>query len=177
MGTAVAMAAARGRVERMEDYRSREFLHQNRTVRAMLIGVALLCTVVFAAVATMEANDSAWSGAWWVGAATVVVTLAPLWASLTVAVDETHVRISLMGVMTRDIALADIVAVEHRTYRPIREFGGWGWRWSLSHRNRVAYATRGDTAVVLTLRDGGEVYLGVDDEPALAQVLASRIDA
>lgn len=158
----------------MEAFRSREYAYQNPLVRGLLLSVALMCGVLFA-VGGMWADPSAATAAWWLGAATVAITLAPLGLALTITVDATRVHVSLAGVAKRNIHLEDVESIEHRTYRPMKEFGGWGWRWSLSRPNRVAYATRGETAVVLLMRDGGEVYLGVDDEAALAEALGARI--
>lgn len=160
----------------MVAFRSREYLHQNPAARWMLGGAVLLCAVAFAA-GGMWGEQGESATAWATGAVVVAAVTSLFWASLTVTVDHTHVRVSLARLVTKQIALDDITAVEQRAYRPIKDFGGWGWRWSHRLPNAVAYTTRGDSAVVLTVRGGGEVYLGVDDEAALLDVLSARIGA
>lgn len=154
----------------MVAYRSRQYFHQNPIARWVLIGAALLCAVLFAAVGVW--NDT---GELVVAAFTLGVVVALLWAPLTITVDESHVRVSFAGLVKKSIALDDITAVEARGYRPVKDFGGWGWRWSHSFRDTVAYTIRGTTAVVLTVRGGGAVYLGVEDEPGLVETLSVRV--
>jgi hypothetical protein len=66
------------------------------------------------------------------------------------------------------IALDDIEALESVEYRPLRDFGGWGFRGT---RNRRIWSARGNRAVRLTLRDGRVVFIG-SDEP---HILENRI--
>ncbi|WP_203654122.1 hypothetical protein [Demequina activiva] len=161
-------ADARARVEAMVAYRSRQLAYENRFALVLLLGCAGLCAAIF----TVGAG---WRQAPWLCAGTLALLLCLLAVPLTVTVDDTHLRVRLAGALRRDIALADVRAVERREYAPVREFGGWGWRWGLTHRNARAYTTTGTTAVVLTLRDSQEVYLGVEDEAALLDLLSARI--
>ena len=139
-------------------YRSREFLFQNR-VAAVSMG---LCVVVAVVVLVM-------SGMWDQAPAVVIVLAvllsATLLAPLTITVEDRgtsmadsdaiiHVR--LTGVLRRSIPLADVKRVQRRDYRPLRQFGGWGWRHAWRGQ-AVAYAMRGTSAAVLTMRNGSEV--------------------
>ncbi len=160
----------------MVAFRSREYLHQNPVARWLLVGAVLLCGVAFAAGGMGEEPGES-AAAWATGAVVVAAMIALFWMPLTITVETTHVRVSFAGVVNKVIALDDITAVEQRAYRPLKDFGGWGWRWSHRLPNAVAYTTRGTTAVVLTVRDGGQVYLGVDDEAALLEALSGRMGA
>ena len=113
----------------------------------------------------------------------VVLLSATLLAPLTITVEDAGssvadsdaiIHVSLAGGLRRSIPLADVSRVQRRDYRPLREFGGWGWRHAWK-RPAVAYAMRGTSAVVLKMRNGSEVYLGVNDEPGLIQTLKTRI--
>lgn len=158
-------------------YRSREFLFQN-VVAAVSLG---LCLVVL--VAGLLATD-VWSEAPVLGI--VLVLLLPLFllTPMTITVQDDSgagamgsdavLHVSFAGVLRRSIPLADVTKVERREYQPLREFGGWGWRQAW-RRPAVAYSTRGSSAVVLTLRDKSQVYLGVNDEPGLVDALRLRI--
>jgi hypothetical protein len=86
--------------------------------------------------------------------ATVALTVA---TELRVTVGPSQVRLRFFPFATRTIARADIARWEARTYRPIREYGGWGLR--LSRRGR-AYSISGNRGVELTLTDGRRVMIG-----------------
>ncbi len=55
------------------------------------------------------------------------------------------------------IRFADIDSVRGITYRPLREFGGWGIR---PRGSKTAWTVRGNQAVKVTLQSGKEVYVG-----------------
>ena len=55
------------------------------------------------------------------------------------------------------IAFTDIKTCQARTYRPIREYGGWGIRWS---RHGKAYNVSGNQGVQLELADGRRILFG-----------------
>ncbi|WP_297084028.1 hypothetical protein [uncultured Demequina sp.] len=148
-------------------FRSRQFSYQNRVV-AWSLGLALaLCLAIFAA-------TGAWAETPVICLITIVVLFALLLIPLTITVDAEWVHVNLGGVLKRDVLLSDVKEIEKRTYRPIREFGGWGWRYGFKRR-AVAYTMLGTSAVVLTMRDGTEVYLGVDDEQALVDAVRPRL--
>lgn len=157
-------------------YRSREYAFHNRAAVSG-IGLSLLVVVV------VLAMTDVWSEAPVIGAAAAALLLACLLVPLTITVEETAtgssrdesvvVRVNLAGLGRRTIRLSEIADVERRDYRPIREFGGWGWRWSWN-KQAVAYTTRGSSAVVLTLNDGQQVYLGVADEHTLVDIFRGR---
>lgn len=170
------MADARGRVVGMRIYRSREFLFQNLVATG---GIAF-CLVVTAVVLVMS---GVWDQAPVLVAVVLVLLAVILLAPLTITVEDSGtgvmdsdavIQVSLAGVLRRSIPLADVKRVQRRDYRPLRQFGGWGWRHAWKGPD-VAYAIHGSSAVVLTLRNGSEVYLGVDDEPGLLEALKSRI--
>ncbi|WP_144018814.1 hypothetical protein [Demequina sp. NBRC 110056] len=153
----------------MVAYRSRQLSFQNRLACAALLGSLALCVVLFTV-------SGAWAELPWLAVGCTALLAALLFVPLTITVDETAVHVSLAGVLKRSVPLGEVTAVETRDYRPIREFGGWGWRWAFDRR-ASAYATRGTSAVVLSLADGSEVYLGVDDEPGLVDAVSVRIAA
>lgn len=158
----------------MVAYRSREYAFQNPAVRWMLLGTAALCGALFFAGGMWASPEDA-AVAWWVGAVVIAVVVLPLWTPLTVTVDDVAVRVSLAGVLKKAVHLEDITGADVRAYRPFRDFGGWGWKSSLTRPNAMSHTTRGSTAVVLTLHDGSEIYLGVDDESGLLDALAPSV--
>lgn len=82
--------------------------------------------------------------------------------------DREGVRIKTLYFVRRFISYTDIVTAEAVTYRPLGDFGGWGYRLSA---NGKAYNMRGDRGVQLTLVDGGRVLIGSQRPDALAAAL------
>jgi hypothetical protein len=66
------------------------------------------------------------------------------------------------------IDYVDIDACEARTYRPIREYGGWGIRMS---RTGKAYNVKGDRGVQLVFTDGRRLLLGSQQADELASAI------
>ncbi len=71
----------------------------------------------------------------------------------------------------RTIPWEEIRGVETRTYRPIRDFGGWGVRWAA---RGIVYHARGSRGVRLVLASGERVLVGSQDADALARAIAQR---
>lgn len=61
--------------------------------------------------------------------------------------------------------------IEHReaeTYRPIREFGGWGIRWA---PGKIAYSVSGNRGVRVERTDGRTILLGSQRPEALVDAI------
>ena len=63
-----------------------------------------------------------------------------------------------------------IEAVRAARYSPLKDFGGWGYRMKSGAR---AWTARGDGAVVLTVADGPELWIGTDHPERLRERIAS----
>ncbi|MFN8135462.1 MAG: hypothetical protein U0Z17_09645 [Bacteroidales bacterium] len=59
----------------------------------------------------------------------------------------------------RFIPLRDIASAEVGKYRPLLEFGGWGWRKRLLQR-KTAYNVSGSIGIRITLKNGSQILLG-----------------
>jgi hypothetical protein len=96
-----------------------------------------------------------------VGGAFIVFGFGLLWlfASLKliteVHADALHIRFAPMR--TKRIAFDRIEAAEVRTFRPIRDYGGWGVRYA---RGVKAYLAKGPRGVYLTMLDGRDILVG-----------------
>ncbi len=108
-----------------------------------------------------------------------IVMLLPLffqllWGALIVEVtpDEMTVTFGRLRWPTKGIAFDDVVAMDPVTYRPIREFGGWGIRFARGGKS--AWATRGNKALKVELKNGKTVYVGSDKpERLLSRIVAT----
>lgn len=101
------------------------------------------------------------------------VVLGPIVLLYAVCVLRTEVRGSTLRVRLWPfpglVAPAErIRAVEAVEYRPLRDFGGWGWR---SGPKGTAYSASGNRAVRLEIEDRSPVYIGSARPDELAAVL------
>lgn len=73
---------------------------------------------------------------------------------------------------TRRFLWEDIDRVEAVTYRPLRDFGGWGVRYG---RRGMAYNVKGNRGVELRLKKGPSVLIGSQRAEELAEAMARRL--
>jgi len=97
----------------------------------------------------------------------VLLSVLTLRQSTTVAGDAVTVRFGPLYRMR--IPFSDIARAEAVTYRPIREYGGWGIR---GFGRRRALSTRGDRGVLVTRADGSTVLIGSQKPRELLSALA-----
>lgn len=74
----------------------------------------------------------------------------------TVTADFILIKMTLLG--KKLIRIEDIDKCYYRQYRPIMEYGGWGWRWSLTMG--IAYNVSGTEGVQLELKGGRKILIG-----------------
>lgn len=89
---------------------------------------------------------------------------------LVVEVQTDEIYIRLFPIRTRRVPLHRIQSFEARRYRPIRDYGGWGWRLS---RHGVAFNISGSYGVELVLDDGERIMIGSQKADELAAAIAS----
>jgi len=70
----------------------------------------------------------------------------------------------------QSIAWNEIEKSEIRTYKPIREFGGWGLRYGKLGK---AYTIKGKTGLQLYLKSGRNILIGTNESETLIQVLSN----
>jgi len=71
--------------------------------------------------------------------------------------DGLYVQFFPIHFSPKRIPLENVVKMEVRTYRPLREYGGWGIRWVLQGK---AYNMSGNRGVRLDYADGKHVLIG-----------------
>lgn len=59
-----------------------------------------------------------------------------------------------------------------RTYRPIQEYGGWGWRTSWGKKN-IAINVKGNIGIQMELKNGRKILLGTSKGKEVESVLKS----
>lgn len=90
--------------------------------------------------------------------------------ALIVTITPEHIAIRYRPLTRRDIPLVDVESVEVRTYRVLREYGGYGLRGT---RRDMAYNVSGNQGVQLTLRDGRRALIGSQRAAELALAIDS----
>ena len=78
------------------------------------------------------------------------------------------VRLRFFPLIRRTIPLTEIQSCEARTYRPIREYGGWGIRWGFSG---MAFNVSGDRGVQLVLAGRKRLLIGSQRADELAAII------
>jgi hypothetical protein len=84
--------------------------------------------------------------------------------------DGVHIR--FFPLTRRKIAFHSITSCKARTYRPIREYGGWGIRFSRKGR---AYNVSGNKGVQLEFRQGKPLLIGSQRAEELAETINKHI--
>jgi hypothetical protein len=78
------------------------------------------------------------------------------------------IHIRFFPLSSRHIPFDNIISCKVRTYKPIREYGGWGIRFSRKGR---AYNVSGDRGVQLELTKGTPVLIGSQKAEQLADAI------
>jgi len=116
---------------------------------------------------------------WWVygliaGVLLVLLAAVVLFCRLetTIGGEDLSVHFGWLPVFQKRLPLRDIAHAEVCSYRPIRDFRGWGWRYG---RGGVqALTATGNTGVCLTMRDGTRYLIGSERGEELLQALQER---
>lgn len=80
------------------------------------------------------------------------------WLALVTEVRVEGLRVGFPPLSRRLIPWREIRDARAVTYHPVREFGGWGYRWG--YRGRRAYNVSGNRGVELTLANGKQIVIG-----------------
>lgn len=104
----------------------------------------------------------------------LLMTLCFLRFDVEVRADHLFIAFGPLHLVRKRIRYGDMESVEAVTYRPIREFGGWGIRPT---GGRTAWTIRGNQAVRVVLRSGKQVYVGSRFPRRLAGRIEPRLRA
>ena len=86
----------------------------------------------------------------------LLLTIPLLFGRLRIEVDEQSLRIRFgyLGWPKKDIPVEEILQTEVVTYRPIRQFGGWGIRGGRFQGERTGcYSMKGNRGLLLSLNN------------------------
>ena len=74
----------------------------------------------------------------------------------------------------RHIPLSDIVTVEVEKYRPLAEFGGWGWRKRFLSR-KTAFNVRGRIGIRVTLKNRSQILFGTQQQEEMKRAVGKML--
>ena len=94
---------------------------------------------------------------------------------LVTEVTRHEIFIALSPIVRRHIRFQEIRSLRAKTYRPIRDYGGWGYR--AGRKGSRAYNARGDRGVEIELRDGRIVMIGSQQAEALERAIRDAMKA
>lgn len=72
---------------------------------------------------------------------------------------------------TRHIPLSEIKSAEVEKYKPIFEFGGWGWRKRLLSR-KTAFNVSGNIGIRVTRNNGSQVLFGTREQDEMKRAVS-----
>lgn len=144
--------------------------------------LVILAALAASAVAVLNAPPEHRALAWALGLAPMLaftLVVALLFDRLRIQVTRSAVVASFgtFGWIWKRIPLDDIQEMEPVHYRPIRDFGGWGIRFSWTDPSRRAWTIRGDRALRLRLTDGTDFHLGCAHPRRLMERIQTVRDA
>jgi hypothetical protein len=87
--------------------------------------------------------------------------------------DRLRVRLFPFHIRHREIPGEDLSECYARTYKPIREYGGWGIRCSFRKGIGRAYNMSGNKGVQLVFKNGKRLLIGSQKPDELAQAINS----
>ena len=98
----------------------------------------------------------------------------PILVSMDVSVTKDLILLKMwvLGIpcVSREMPFGSVASAEAVTYRPIRDFGGWGIRRSWSGDR--CYNVKGDQAVKLVMTDGQAIFVGSQQPHELHSAIA-----
>jgi len=150
------------------------FEEKQRFVGRGVAGTLLALGVVAFGFAVREALVSGRGPDWVIAAAAAIVGVGLPWLfyrlELTVLVLPDRFEVQMPPLTHRVIPLAQILRSEAMSYRPLRDYGGWGLRCGSAGR---AYTVRGDRGVQVELVSGETFLVGSGRAEELAQILGT----
>lgn len=105
----------------------------------------------------------------------VGLPLVLIFLKLVTEVRRDGIFVALWPIARRLIPFREIRSFGAKTYRPIRDYGGWGYR--VGRQGSRAFNAMGDRGVEVELRDGRIVMIGSQRPEALEQAIRDGMKA
>jgi hypothetical protein len=91
--------------------------------------------------------------------------------------DRLRVRLFPFHIRHRETPIEDLSQCYARTYKPIREYGGWGIRCGFRKGSGKAYNMKGNQGVQLVFKNGKRLLIGSQKPDELAEAISSIMES
>ncbi len=93
--------------------------------------------------------------------------------TLTTKIDEQgiHYRFFPFHLKFKNVAWNDLENCNVRTYNPITEYGGWGYRISILRKKGHAFTVNGKTGLQLELKNGKKILIGTQKGADITRII------
>jgi len=85
-------------------------------------------------------------------------------------INSSNIKLTIKPFISKQIPFSDLESWSVRTYKPIKEYGGWGIRFG---RNGTAYNISGNKGLQLVLKNGKKILIGTQKDSELNRVMKS----
>lgn len=101
----------------------------------------------------------------------VIVVIAMMTLRMTTSIGDRTLTVSYgwIPVLEKTILLSDIQEVQVCSYHPLKQFGGWGWRYGRDGTH--ALTAKGTQGVCFRLQDGRKFVVGSSKSRKLADTV------
>ena len=102
----------------------------------------------------------------------ILVAIALFGFRLETKIHNGNINIKYPILLNKDIPISEIKSVETITYRPLRDFGGWGIRYS---KRGMMYSAKGKKAVKITLKNDETLFIGSQRPDEITNIITNII--
>jgi len=151
-----------------------EYFSEHQSLAPRILGLAALSSAFVGFYAYIEVKDTpgAEIGLFIIGATLIVLFAVFKFLGLKTTVTDEGIRIKGLLFVDRIITFDSIASAEKREYKPLVEYGGWGYRIGSSGK---AYNAQGNVGVQLVLKDGGRILIGSQRADELCESIGARL--
>ncbi|MGE5363218.1 MAG: hypothetical protein ACM3SM_03740 [Bacteroidota bacterium] len=103
----------------------------------------------------------------------LIILYLLLRVKLTVTVSDKNLHIRYFPLVNRSIELDEILSCKAVRYKPLREYGGWGIRFSIRGRG-MAYTVSGNMGVDIVLKNGKRILIGSARSEELCRAIQKK---
>ncbi len=151
-----------------------EYFSERQTFSPKIQAFVLLSTAVAGIGAYVATRDMPGGSAGFLVVLGAMIFTLVLFATLALTTTITDRGVAVKGLIFVDrlIRFEEIESAAMREYKPLIEYGGWGYRIGPSGK---AYNAQGNEGVQLVLKNGKRVLIGSQRALELAMLISQRI--
>lgn len=144
----------------------------------LILGVSTLAVITKPIVTWVQSdfkNNAVFETGFWIGCITLfLVILLFMFMKLSVTIDEKGIKYQFFPIHLKPKLLAwqEIDKIGTRTYKPLVEYGGWGYRWGMGGK---ALNVKGNKGIQIKLKNGDSLLIGTQKKEEAKTVINTYI--